>query len=207
MVRRRKKNEGDLWWKFSQAIETFNHIRCQLLETSQFFVIDESMSAWRPRTTDVGGLPNISFVARKPESLGTEFKCVACPIIGCMTALEIQRGKNVMKHQRYNASVGATAGCTLRLCDIGNKKGIKGDAWFGSVRTEINMKLKEREGIFQILEEFILFYQQLHQTILLSLLLDTDTVSFLRAREILPPFFTKVGNTTTRLIHLSVLQI
>jgi hypothetical protein len=28
------------------------------------------MSAWRPRTTALGGLPNISFIARKPEPLG-----------------------------------------------------------------------------------------------------------------------------------------
>jgi hypothetical protein len=28
------------------------------------------MSAWRPRKTALGGLPNISFIARKPEPLG-----------------------------------------------------------------------------------------------------------------------------------------
>jgi hypothetical protein len=31
---------------------------------------DESMSVYRPCTTKLGGLPNISFVLRKPEPLG-----------------------------------------------------------------------------------------------------------------------------------------
>jgi hypothetical protein len=31
------------------------------------------MSAFRPRTTKLGGLPNISFVMRKPEPLGKLF--------------------------------------------------------------------------------------------------------------------------------------
>jgi hypothetical protein len=31
------------------------------------------MSAWRPRKTALGGLPNISFISRKPEPLGMLF--------------------------------------------------------------------------------------------------------------------------------------
>ena len=37
-------------------------------------VLDESMSALVPRTTATGGLPTISYIRRKPEPLGTEFK-------------------------------------------------------------------------------------------------------------------------------------
>jgi len=33
-------------------------------------VVDASMCAYRPRTTATGGLPNISFIVRKPEPLG-----------------------------------------------------------------------------------------------------------------------------------------
>lgn len=51
------------------------------------------MSPWRPRTSKNGGLPNISYIIRKPEPLGTEFKTVCCPITGVMTYMEIQRGK------------------------------------------------------------------------------------------------------------------
>ena len=40
------------------------------------------MSAWRPRKDKTGGLPNISFILRKPEPLGTEFKSMACSLTG-----------------------------------------------------------------------------------------------------------------------------
>jgi hypothetical protein len=76
-------------------------------------IADESMSAWHPRTTALGGLPNISYIIRKPEPLGTEFKTTACPITGCMLHMEIQRGKEKMKEKQYNREIGATAGCTL----------------------------------------------------------------------------------------------
>jgi hypothetical protein len=46
------------------------------------------MSAWRPRTTALGGLPNISFVVWKLEPLGTELKTDACPVTGVMTKME-----------------------------------------------------------------------------------------------------------------------
>ena len=54
--------------------------------------------------------------------------------------MEIQRGKEGMKTKKFNAAVGATAGCTLRLLldsipeeDKWIRHGIHGDAWFGSV--------------------------------------------------------------------------
>jgi hypothetical protein len=34
---------------------------------------DEIMCSWRPKTTALGGLPNISFVVQKPEPLGKLF--------------------------------------------------------------------------------------------------------------------------------------
>jgi hypothetical protein len=37
---------------------------------SPWICADETMCSWRPRTTALGGLPNISFVAQKPEPLG-----------------------------------------------------------------------------------------------------------------------------------------
>jgi hypothetical protein len=64
------KKETDPWYQFSKAIDDFNEIRRSKVVCSQWIVADESMSAWRPRTTALGGLPNISFVIRKPEPLG-----------------------------------------------------------------------------------------------------------------------------------------
>ncbi len=61
--------ETDHWYLFCGAIEEFNEICATKLVCSQWIVADESMSAWRPRTTALG-LPNISFIICKPEPLG-----------------------------------------------------------------------------------------------------------------------------------------
>jgi hypothetical protein len=88
---------------------------------------------------------------------GTEFKTAACPITGAMRFMEIQRGKEGMKPQQFNKEIGATAGCTLRLLlnaippqMAGVKHGIRGDAWFGSVRTANEVALRGHEAVFQI---------------------------------------------------------
>jgi hypothetical protein len=58
-----------------------------------------------------------------------------------MHHMEIQRGKEGMKTQKFNSDVGATAGCTLQLLlntipreKQSIKHGIRADAWFGSVK-------------------------------------------------------------------------
>jgi len=51
------------------------------------------MSAFRPQTTPTGNLPHLSFVERKPEPLGTEFKTCCCSETGIMLSLEVVRGK------------------------------------------------------------------------------------------------------------------
>jgi hypothetical protein len=86
------------------------------------------MSAWRPCKTATGGLPNISFIPHKHEPLST-FKIE----------------KSFM--MQFNNAIGVTAGCTLRslLETIPNQEnqekdtkfGIRGDAWFGSVKTSM----------------------------------------------------------------------
>ena len=60
-----------------------------------------------------------------------------------------------MKDAKYNSSMGATAGCTLRLlegsCGIGsNGNGMKGDAWFGSVRAAMEIGVRGHECILQV---------------------------------------------------------
>jgi hypothetical protein len=69
--------DTDPWWEFSSAIDEFNQQRRDLIQPSMWMVEDESMSAWCPRKTKTGGLPNISFIMRKPEPLGTvSFICL-----------------------------------------------------------------------------------------------------------------------------------
>jgi len=60
----------DPWWEFSGAVDEFNQHRLRCLLHSLRLIEDESMSAWVPRTTPTGGLPNISHIDRKPEPLG-----------------------------------------------------------------------------------------------------------------------------------------
>ena len=44
-------------------------------------------------------------------------EAVACPKTGVLVHLKIQRGKEGMKGAKYNASIVATAGCTLRCLE------------------------------------------------------------------------------------------
>ena len=51
------------------------------------------MSVIRFRMTAKGNLPHLSYMFRKPETLDTEFKTVACSITGALLFIEVQRGK------------------------------------------------------------------------------------------------------------------
>jgi hypothetical protein len=108
---------GDPWWRLRGGVERFNTKRHALLRSVPVCVLDESMSAWRPRTSKEGGPPNISYVIRKPEPLGTEFKTAADAATDIMLALEIQEGKTVMDAMR--ARMGCTStpstSCVARL--------------------------------------------------------------------------------------------
>jgi len=63
--------DTDPRWEFSSAVEEFNQQWQNLVQPSIWMMEDESMPAWYPRKTKTGGLPNISFIMRKPEPLGT----------------------------------------------------------------------------------------------------------------------------------------
>ena len=107
----------DPWWEFKDAVDEFNSNRLACIIPSNHICLDELMSAWRPQTTATGGLPNITHIPRKPEPLGTEFKCATCSQSGVMLHLELQRGKEGMRDAIHNRDIGNTAGCTLRLAE------------------------------------------------------------------------------------------
>ena len=87
-----KKEAGtDPWWQIVDLFEEFNKNRRETLASSIIMVIDESMSAYRPQTTAKGNLPHLTFCARKPEDLGTEFKTVACTETGIMKYVQLCR--------------------------------------------------------------------------------------------------------------------
>jgi hypothetical protein len=62
------------WRMFEKMVADFNTNRSEVMHFSAWGTADESMSAYQPRVTKCGGLPNISFIKRKPKPLGTEFK-------------------------------------------------------------------------------------------------------------------------------------
>ncbi len=66
------KDSGDPRWKFSGAVKELNAIQRERVQASSWKVIDELMCAWRPCTTALRGLPNISFLMPKPEPLGMQ---------------------------------------------------------------------------------------------------------------------------------------
>jgi hypothetical protein len=55
----------------SKLIDKFNKNRAKTVAASV-------IKLWHPRNSKTGGLPNISFILRKPEPLGTGFKSMRC---------------------------------------------------------------------------------------------------------------------------------
>ena len=57
----------------------------------------------------------MSYIFRKPEPLGAEFKAVACYITGALLFVEVQEGKEGINHIKYKNELGSTAACTKRM--------------------------------------------------------------------------------------------
>ncbi len=155
-----KELYDDPWWRISTFIEEFNEKRFKHVAASRWKILDELMCAYVPRS-DTGGLPNLTFIIRKPEPLGTEMKCVACPKTGIMLGLEIQRGKNEMKKLELHKKLGATSSCVARLAGLTSGSGqphedanhfevFAGDSWFSSVRTAEYMSTRGYHFIGQV---------------------------------------------------------
>lgn len=64
----------DPWHPIGLLLDGYNDNRREKLAASIKIVLDESMSAFQPRTTKLSMLPFLSFVFRKPKPLGTEYK-------------------------------------------------------------------------------------------------------------------------------------
>ena len=118
------------------------------------------------RTTKTGGLPNLSFVTRKPEPLGTEFKNIVDGMTGAMLWLEIQEGKERMRQREYTQDLGGTAACVLR--DVKDAAHFKhhhnmniedgddapylffGDSWFRLVKAAANVNIQNYRACFMV---------------------------------------------------------
>ena len=104
------------WWQFKSVIDLYNENRKKTVSPSLLKTFDESMSAFRPRTTRYGNLPHLSNIARKPEPLGTEFKVMNSTKIGICLQLEIQRGKEGMSNLKYTDTMKKTV--TWATCGL-----------------------------------------------------------------------------------------
>ena len=145
------KKETDPWWRFSSAVSMYNNNRKHTIKPSLLKVFDESMSAFRPRTSRFGNLPHLSCIDRKPEPLGTEFKVANSSAIGIGLYLEIQRGRVAMSTAEFVPDMKKTAACCCRMTKgtvssthneqrNGNVDTYLGDSWFASVDTVVEMK-------------------------------------------------------------------
>ena len=146
-----EQKEKNKWWRMGYLIHGFNENRNRTVAASRVLTLDESMSAFRPQTSKTGNLPNISFILRKPEDLGTELKAVASTSCnGPILHLEVQEGKENMKTKSYFDSYGVSTACTLRMAKQTKNNGNKpdpsitnlfyGDSWFSSVKTALAIK-------------------------------------------------------------------
>ena len=88
---------SDLWWMCRRGVFEYNRNRACTIQPGDAFLGDESMSAWSPTASATGGLPHLSYVERKPEPLGTEFKNICSELLGVLLFMEIQEGKDPMR--------------------------------------------------------------------------------------------------------------
>jgi hypothetical protein len=111
----KSKQNTDPWWRIHKLVDEFNKNRKENVWCSYLKVLDELMSAYQPQTLRTCNLPHLSSVLRKPEPLGSEFKCVADSVTNIMLHIELQKGKEAMKAEKYASSKKATCACVLRM--------------------------------------------------------------------------------------------
>jgi hypothetical protein len=170
------------WDIIMPCIASYNQKRKKLFNTI-LLMLDESMSGWRPKTSKLGGLPNITFEPRKPVPLGTQFKNGIECLAGTMVFQDIVQAPEIQKRKEFysvldadevtnvvqptslpgNPPIQAHAAEVLRqVKGAGVLPGgwTGGDAWFGSVMTCVEvMKQLEVHSTF-IVKNNVLFYPQ-----------------------------------------------
>lgn len=66
-----------------------------------WIIMDETMSAYPPRTTKTVGLSNISFIKRRPKPLGTEAKTTCDCATDVMVHFKVHKGKDAMRVKEH----------------------------------------------------------------------------------------------------------
>ena len=55
------QEQGDPWWHFASTVLAFNSHQCKVLSSSTMKTLDKLMPAFKPRTTLMGNIPNLSY--------------------------------------------------------------------------------------------------------------------------------------------------
>lgn len=75
----------DPWYKFLGYVGNFNKVQIKEITFSLWDIADETAS--RPHKDKTGVLPNISFLIRKQELLGTKLKDTGDMVMECFKVL------------------------------------------------------------------------------------------------------------------------
>ena len=149
------------WEVFTPVLESFNKKR-RALFLCQLLMMDESMSAWKPKTSKLGGMPNIVNEPRKPVDLGAQLRNA----VECLTGVlmyqeptmgpERQRMKDFFYKHKDSLTVETTSlprkepmsAHTAEVLRLAHGSALKedgwcgGDAWFGSVMSCIELRTR-----------------------------------------------------------------
>jgi hypothetical protein len=148
------------WGIFMPYLRSFNEKRKSLFG-STLLILDESMIGWKPKTSKLRGLPNITFEPRKLVDLGLQLKnCAEC-LTGMFAFQDIIQAPEVQKRKKFfyrneEKLIGEeptslpnspdmqahTAKVLPQMEGASVRRGgwVGGDTWFGSVMTAVEVK-------------------------------------------------------------------
>ena len=148
------------WEVFTPVLDSFSNQERKALFLCQLLMMDESMSPWKPKTSNLGGLPNIVNEPRKPVDLGVQFRNSVECLSGILVYQEATMGPEQQQLKDYyfshaeslminkktslprNENMSAHTAEVLRQVD-GAQLSVDGwcggDAWFGSDMTCVEL--------------------------------------------------------------------
>ena len=137
---------------FVPRLQTYNDQRRTLIR-AVLLILDESISAWCPKTSKLGGIPNISYKPRKPIPLGNMFNNGVEYISGVLNFQDKFQGpekktENLLWWKSFLSGDNTIPSHTSEVLrqvegsDIPEGGWVGGDAWFGSITAAVKVYKK-----------------------------------------------------------------